>query len=411
MQQQPTITSQPTSRTVTAGQTATFTVAASGNPAPTFQWQISTNNGSTWVNISGATSTTLTLSNTTVGQNGNRYRAIATNSAGSVTSNAAILTVNSEQLPCLRCGVRGCTNVNCMQSPFIFTDRLTTATSENIHQVTLTEPGRISLNFHRQNLQSSWQWNVQLLDTMGEILLDVNFLANEAVSNSANRYLSAGTYFVRVRNPGSSGSVVIDVDYTLTVNYTQDMQQQPTITSQPTSRTVTAGQTATFTVAASGNPVPTFQWQVSTNNGSTWVNISGATSATLTLSNTTVGQNGNRYRARATNSAGSVTSNAAILTVNPETTLLPIPACATCNLCKSGNPPVKGRVLGNTNSGIFDALEVLKSIVGMATVINDCGNALSAALIVPTRATPNVPNIFDALEVLKFIVGMTSLAE
>jgi hypothetical protein len=36
-----------------AGQTATFTVAASGNPAPTVQWQVSTNGGSTWSDISG----------------------------------------------------------------------------------------------------------------------------------------------------------------------------------------------------------------------------------------------------------------------------------------------------------------------------------------------------------------------
>jgi hypothetical protein len=55
-------------------------------------------------------------------------------------------------------------------------------------------------------------------------------------------------------------------------------------------------------------------------------------------------------------------------------------------------------------------LEILKSIVGMSNRTTDCGNALYAALIMPTRATPNVPNIFDALEILKHIVGMPSYA-
>jgi hypothetical protein len=41
----------------------------------------------------------------------------------------------------------------------------------------------------------------------------------------------------------------------------------------------------------------------------------------------------------------------------------------------------------------------------------DCGNALYAALIMPNRPQENTPNIFDALEVLKHIVGMQSLAE
>ena len=89
----PTVTRNPSSTTVNAGQTATFTAAATGNPAPTVQWQVSTNGGSTYSNISGATSTTLTLTSTTAGQNGYLYRAVFTNSVGSVTTTAATLTV------------------------------------------------------------------------------------------------------------------------------------------------------------------------------------------------------------------------------------------------------------------------------------------------------------------------------
>jgi subtilase family serine protease len=95
----PVITSNPTSQTVPAGQTVTFTAAASGNPTPTVQWEVSTNNGATWSAISGATSTTLTLAGVTTSMNGDEYEAIFTNSAGSVATTAATLTVTSPPAP------------------------------------------------------------------------------------------------------------------------------------------------------------------------------------------------------------------------------------------------------------------------------------------------------------------------
>src|SRR5262249_25644500 len=52
-----------------------------------------TDGGKTFANISGATSTTLTLSATTAGQNGYVYRAVFTNSVGSATTANATLTV------------------------------------------------------------------------------------------------------------------------------------------------------------------------------------------------------------------------------------------------------------------------------------------------------------------------------
>ena len=77
----PTVTSNPTSQTVTAGQSVSFTAAGSGSPPPTVQWQVSTNGGSTWSNIAGATSTTYTFT-TSTSQTGSQYRAVFTNSAG-----------------------------------------------------------------------------------------------------------------------------------------------------------------------------------------------------------------------------------------------------------------------------------------------------------------------------------------
>jgi streptogramin lyase len=90
----PVVTTQPVDQSVTAGGTATFMAAASGTPAPTVQWQVSTNGGVSFADLVGATSTTLTIPSTTVALSGNRYRAVFTNTAGVATSNAAILTVN-----------------------------------------------------------------------------------------------------------------------------------------------------------------------------------------------------------------------------------------------------------------------------------------------------------------------------
>src|SRR2546425_1315300 len=98
----PTITTQPGNQTVTAGQTATFTAVATGSPTPTVQWQVSTDGGATFNNVSGATSTSTTLSFTTASsQNGYQYRAVFTNSAGMATTVAATLTVNSPTPPAI----------------------------------------------------------------------------------------------------------------------------------------------------------------------------------------------------------------------------------------------------------------------------------------------------------------------
>ena len=89
-----TVTSSPSSTTVTSAQSVSFSAAATGSPAPTVQWQVSTDGGATFTDIPGATSTTLTFT-ASVSQNGNLYRAVFTNASGSVTSAAATLTVNA----------------------------------------------------------------------------------------------------------------------------------------------------------------------------------------------------------------------------------------------------------------------------------------------------------------------------
>jgi hypothetical protein len=94
-------------------------------------------------------------------------------------------------------------------------------------------------------------------------------------------------------------------------------QVAPTITQQPTDQTVLFGQTATFTATAKGNPAPTVKWQLSTDRGRHWNDIRATTSLSYTTAPTTLGMSGYLYRAVFRNSVGSVTSDAARLTVDP----------------------------------------------------------------------------------------------
>jgi hypothetical protein len=90
----PAITGDPASQTVATGQMVSFTAAASGNPAPTVQWQLSTDGGATFTDIAGATSPTFTIA-AVAGETGDEYRAVFTNSQGTATSTTASLTVTA----------------------------------------------------------------------------------------------------------------------------------------------------------------------------------------------------------------------------------------------------------------------------------------------------------------------------
>src|SRR5215469_18961545 len=173
----PSITTQPTSQTITAGQTATFTVAASGRNPLNFQWQ---KNGTP---INGATSSSYTTPATSTSDNGSQFTVVVSNSRGSITSSAATLTVDAAAVA-------------------------------------------------------------------------------------------------------------------------------PSITAEPASQTVTAGQTASFSVTAAGTAPFSYQWQKNA------VAIAGATSSSYTTPALSTSDSGAQFTVVVSNSAGSVTSNPAFLTVN-----------------------------------------------------------------------------------------------
>jgi large repetitive protein len=89
----PLVTTQPVSQSAPQGSSITFTAAALGSPAPTVQWQFSTNGGASWNNDLGETATTTTAGPLYSFENGWEVRAVFTNSLGTATSDPATTTV------------------------------------------------------------------------------------------------------------------------------------------------------------------------------------------------------------------------------------------------------------------------------------------------------------------------------
>ena len=202
--EKPSIGKQPQNVSVKAGEQATFTVAATGTDLK-YQWQIDRNDGKGFADIAGADRASDTTSAVDKNCNGYKYQCVISNSAGSVTTGTATLTVTEDVTPPV-----------------------------------------------------------------------------------------------------------------------QPTVKKPSIGKQPQNVSVKAGEQATFTVKATGTDL-TYQWQINRNNGKGFVDITGADKASYTTGVVDMLCNGYKYQCVISNSAGSVTTNAATLTVTESTTPSPDP--------------------------------------------------------------------------------------
>jgi hypothetical protein len=262
----PSITTQPVSRTVIAGQTASFSVAATGTAPLSYQWMKS------GTPIAGATLATYTTPVTTTVDAGSQFSITVSNSAGSVTSNAATLTVTAAAV-----------------APAITTEPASrTVIAGQTASFSVAATGTAPLNY---------QWMKGGTPIAGA--------TSSSYTTPATTTADSGSQFsITVSN--SAGNVTSNAA-TLTVTAAA---VAPAITTQPASRTVIAGQTASFSIAATGTAPLNYQWM----KGGT--PIAGATSSSYTTPVTTIADNGLQFSITVSNSAGSVTSNAATLTIN-----------------------------------------------------------------------------------------------
>lgn len=143
-----------------------------------------------------------------------------------------------------------------------------------------------------------------------------------ATINAAGTWSISTPYYFTITAPWAWIKLKLNgLTYSGTSNYLASIFFDPNITQQPLSAKVVHPASVSFAISAQSNfATITYQWQLSTNGGSTWGNItnggvySGATTATLSISNST-GLNANQYRCNVINTNGTLASNAAVLTV------------------------------------------------------------------------------------------------
>lgn len=172
--------------------------------------------------------------------------------------------------------------------------------------------------------------------------------------------LAAGVHQVCVRATDAAGNVsATSPCVSLSIG------GPPAVTQHPAHRSASSGSIASFTAVASGLPIPTVRWQVSTN-GTTWTTASGSSATTGTYSLTaTTGDNGKRFRAVFTNALGSATSGEAILNVLSVTSFTPT----------SGGPGTAVTLTGTGFTGVT------------AVAFNGAGGPINAPFTVASATT------------------------
>ncbi len=290
----PKVTKGPVNVTVEEGQSAVFEAAASGVPTPAVQWELSTNGGGTWGAVAGGSEDRLTIPNTKTSESGDEYRVTFSNVAGSVTTKGVTLSV-----------------------------QLAPAITKQPVNVTVEEGQPAVFEATASGFPTpSVQWEVSI--DSGAIWKKILPATSDKLTVTATQPSANGNEYRAVFS-NAAGEVTTRV-VTLTV------QKLPAITKQPTSVTVEAGQSASFEALASGFPTPTVQWELSTNGGGSWSQISGATEDRLPIASAQISENGDEYRAVFSNSAGSTDTAVVTLAVHDLPVVTQQPASVTIEL-------------------------------------------------------------------------------
>lgn len=265
----PEITTQPGNVKLVSGKSTELKVAATGKGL-SYQWEYSQDGGYSWRAWSGKTSPSLKITAKS-SNDGCLYRCVVTNFAGSTTSKSAKLTV-------------------------IFKPTI----SKQPSKVTVVNGKKATFTVTASGVSLKYQWQVSKDGGSSWSNLSGKTSASLSVTGSKDN----NGYYYRCKVSNSAGSVTSS-SAKLTVLF------KPTITTQPKSAGAVVGEAVTFKVVASGSGL-SYQWQYSSDGGSTWTNMSGKTSATLKVT-VTDSVDGYKYRCKVTNKAGTVTSSSAKL--------------------------------------------------------------------------------------------------
>ncbi|MCX8516872.1 MAG: immunoglobulin domain-containing protein, partial [Rhodoferax sp.] len=205
----PSITSQPGNQSVVAGQTATFSVVATGSATLSYQWKKND------ADIQGATSSTYTTPATVIEDSGAVFTVVVKNSAGKVTSDKASLTVSA----------------------------IVISTQPAAQTVVIGQTASFSVGAAGTGTLS-YQWKKNGTEIPGA---------------------TSSTYTTPATVIGDSGAVFTVVVKNSAGEVTSDKASLTAaavvITTPPANKSVVAGQTASFTVTAAGTGPLTYQWK------------------------------------------------------------------------------------------------------------------------------------------------------
>ncbi len=346
------ITTNPASQSVSAGETATFTVVASGNNLA-YQWYYSSNDGSTFAEIDGATENTYSFNVASTTQNGWQFKCFISNGCDLKSTPPA--TLNS---PCLTQVLSAITGpaAPCIDNYFTY--------------FVTPNPNIVS-----------WSWTTP---------------ANWSVTNFGN--------MIFVKPTANSGTIsVMGTDACGIISAAQTFAVEPivvAITTQPASQTVNQDAAVECSVGVSNNGgTTTYLWQESSDGGASYSNISGATTATYAIPSAALSLDGRKFRCIVSNNCLIDTSEVAILKVNCTTSGPDMPAailggaliCANTTLTYS-IAPVAGAdsyiwtlPSGWTGNSTSTSINVTANSAGGILKVkasNNCGNSNDQALSV-----------------------------
>jgi len=177
-------------------------------------------------------------------------------------------------------------------------------------------------------------------------------------------------------------------------------QGAPAIVNQPVSTAVYAGCPAQFAVTAVGNPPLYYNWQRSGTNLVDQGNVSGSTTATLTITNVSTADT-NNYDVVVTNNYGAITSSVAALTLNPTPRILSQPMSLAVGIGQAAQFTVGATAI----EPLSYQWEAGASGSGVYTNLTDGGNISGSTSQTLTISDPGEWNQADYLVVISDAAG------
>jgi hypothetical protein len=438
------ITVQPVAQTLCAGLNSTFGITAGGGVTG-YHWQVSTNGGTSFTDIPGATASTYTLSGVSASSNGNIYRVRIT-ACNDLTSDNAALTVlippsiNTAPQSVTVCTGNGHTfSVAAAGSGLTYQWQISTNGGTSFSDI----PGAITAGYDVGSVNSSLDGNqyrvvvngtcpspvispaatllvgaaLNITDQPDDVTIcagedaSISITATGAVSYQWQVSTNGGTTFSDL--PGANGSTLVlpavtsslqgNVYRVVISSCSGDVNSgladltvtnPVNISAQPEDKAACVGSNTSISVSATGSGI-TYQWQVSSDGGNFYTDISGANGASLNLNSITPGQNNNRYRVIIVPAApcGPQISDFSVLTVNelPEVTATASPndsICTGSQLILSG----EGATSYTWNQGVNNNTAFTPASSGTYTVTGTDANGCTATDIIEITLKP-VPSV------------------